>query len=99
MALKILPPVVGVRPSGVMQERLPPELVSDTQTLHRSKTGNALAPVGVLVLSRRLPIAIHEVANAASNHEVILLLTSYVPFWSMPTLDNRSASWFFSRGT
>ena len=45
-------------------------------------------------------------ANAPGDHEVILLLTSdfllltsYFPFWSIPTLDNRSASWFFSLGT
>lgn len=48
--------VFGVRPAGVLQERLSPQLVGDAQALQRSEAGDALAPVRVFGLARRAPV-------------------------------------------
>ena len=65
---EILTPVSGVRPGGVLQERLAPQLLGDAQALPRSEARDALAPVRVLGLARRAPVAGDELANTACDH-------------------------------
>ena len=69
---EILTPVVGVRPGGIPQERLAPQFLGDAQALQRSQAGDALAPVQVLGLARRGPVAGDEFANAACDHSFIV---------------------------
>ena len=44
----ILTPIRGTWPTGVLQERLLPQLLGDAKALERSKALNALPPVLVL---------------------------------------------------
>ena len=69
---EILAPVSGARPVGVLQERLAPQLFGDAQALQRSEAGDALAPVRVLGLAHRAPVAGDELANAAGDHNPIV---------------------------
>ena len=69
---KILTPVGGVRPCGVLQERLAPQLLGNAQALQGSEARDALAPVRVLGLAQSTPVAGDELANAACDHDLIV---------------------------
>ncbi len=69
---EIVTPVGGVRPRGVLQQRLAPQLLSDAQALPRSEARDALAPVRVLGLTRGAPVAGDELPNTACDHDFIL---------------------------
>lgn len=56
------------RPGGILQERLPPQLLGDPQAFQRSEAGDTFAPIRVLGLARDPPLAGHEFADAARNH-------------------------------
>lgn len=65
---QILTPIIRVGPGGVPQERLAAQLFGDAQALHGSEARDALAPVRVLGLARRAPVAGDERPNSACNH-------------------------------
>ena len=54
---EVLAPILGVRPGGIPQERLTPQLLGDAQALPRPEASDALAPICVLGLTRRAPVA------------------------------------------
>ena len=68
MELKILPPLVGVRPRGIQPERLLPKLAGHAEAFPCPEARDSLAPIRVLALTSGRPIAIHECANVACQH-------------------------------
>ena len=66
---EILTPVRRARPGRVLEERLASQLVGDAQALQRSEARDALAPVRILGLAYRAPVAGHELANTACDHD------------------------------
>lgn len=47
----------GIGPVGILQKRLPAQLVSDAQPFQRPQARDALGPVGILRCSGRRPVA------------------------------------------
>ena len=72
VCLEILTPIVGMRPAGMLREHLTPQLLGNAERLDRSEARDALAPVGVLGLTRRAPISRDELANPSRNHQLIV---------------------------
>ena len=71
MCAKIVVPAGLVRPRRRVQPRLLPERLPHPKGLQRSQTGDAGAPVGVLALAHRGPVARDEFANAPGDHRTI----------------------------
>src|SRR5688572_5896430 len=69
---EIRPPECRVRPGRIPQQYLSPELLGDAEALGGTQTGDALAPVGVLVFSHRLPVPGDKLASAACDHTGIV---------------------------
>ena len=65
-------PVKGLWPRWIQEERVLPQPLGDAQALYRSEARHTLAPVLILGVARRLPIAGHELPNAACQHSLSL---------------------------
>jgi hypothetical protein len=83
----VLTPIRRMWPTGVLQERLLPQLLGDTKTLEWPKASYARAPVLVLGFPCRRPFTGDEFAYVACNHNPIV---SHRLVWSQiietPTL-------------
>ena len=73
MGEQILMPVRSIRPRWILQARLPAQLVGDPQTLQWTEAGDTVTPIGQLGFARHVPVARHECADAARNHNRILV--------------------------
>lgn len=69
---EILTPIGGARPGRVLQERLAPQLLGDAQALQGAEASDPFAPVRVLRIARRGPVAGDELANTACDHVFIV---------------------------
>jgi hypothetical protein len=72
MKEEIPAPLTGVRPAGLLQERLTPQFIGDAQALERSEARHTPGPVLVLRLAGGLPVASDELANTACDHRFIV---------------------------
>lgn len=72
MSEQVLPPVRRAGPGGILGERLETQLLGDAQPFQRAEAGDAVAPVRILRVPNRLPVAADEFANAACDHPVIV---------------------------
>ena len=69
---QIVPSARRVGPVGMLQLRLPPQLFADAHRLERSEATDAIGPVRILGVTRPLPVARHERADAVGDHPVIV---------------------------
>jgi hypothetical protein len=74
----------GVWPTGKLAKGLLTKPLSDAERFGGPETRDAIGPVPVFVVSRRLPVAGHELADTAGDHDPIVVSKTKKPRWRLP---------------
>lgn len=69
MGEEVLPPVLWVWPGGIPGEHLETQVLGDGQPLQGAEASDPVAPVRILGVASRVPVATDELADAAGDHD------------------------------